>query len=332
MMAQQLRIARRVSIGTRCMSSFSSPNYPSSVRIVEVGPRDGLQNEKGIIPVDVKVNLIKSLRDAGLKSMEVGSFVRADWVPQMADTAEVIEQLREYDSSMLQDVSVLTPNLKGLEAAMSAGVGEVAVFGSASEKFSKKNINCSIDESIQKFQDVAKVAIDRGLRVRGYVSCVLGCPYEGSVDPASVLHVSQALLDVGCYEVSLGDTIGTGNPLSTDKLLTVLTNAIPVDKLAVHFHDTYGTALANIVVALSHGISSVDSSVSGLGGCPYAKGASGNVATEDVVHMLSGMGITTGVDMGKLLSAGAMIDGALGNRPRGSKAAIAIAAGKASGK
>jgi hydroxymethylglutaryl-CoA lyase len=286
--------------------------------------------------MEVKVNLIKKLRQAGIRSMEVGSFVRADWVPQMADTAQVVEQLKALlapaDPGLMGDVAVLTPNMKGLEAAIASGVGEVAVFGSASEKFSKKNINCSIDESILKFQDVAREAISRGLRVRGYVSCVLGCPYEGAVDPERVLHVSKALLDVGCYEVSLGDTIGTGNPVSTDRLLRALTADIPVNKLAVHFHDTYGTALANIVVALSHGVSSVDSSVSGLGGCPYAKGASGNVATEDVVHMLHGMGIQTGIDMDVLLEAGALIDEALGNRPRGSKAAIAIAAGKAAGK
>lgn len=259
--------------------------------------------------------------------------MRADWVPQMADTADVIAQLKLLeDPSLLQDVSVLTPNIKGLEAAMEAGVGEVAIFGSASEKFSKKNINCTIDESLARFDVVAKEAINRGLRVRGYVSCVLGCPYEGAVDPSAVLHVSKALLDMGCYEISLGDTIGTGNPVTTDALLRKLHGSIPTDKIAVHFHDTYGVALANIVVALSHGVSSIDSSVSGLGGCPYAKGASGNVATEDVVHMLHGMGISTGVDMGLLLEAGAIIDQALGSRPRGSKAAIAIAAGKAAVK
>lgn len=273
------------------------------------------------------------LRSAGLRSMEVGSFVRADWVPQMADTAEVIEQLKQLnDPDLLRDVSVLTPNIKGLEAAIKSGVGEVAIFGSASEGFSKKNINCTIDESLARFEVVAKEAINRGLRLRGYVSCVLGCPYEGSVDPSAVLHVSKALLDMGCYEISLGDTIGTGNPVSTDALLRKLHGVIPTDKIAVHFHDTYGVALANIVVALSHGVSSIDASVSGLGGCPYAKGASGNVATEDVVHMLHGMGISTGVNMEVLLEAGALIDEALGNRPRGSKAAIATAVGKSTGK
>lgn len=308
------------------LRSASTAAYPSRVRIVEVGPRDGLQNEKTVIPLNVKVELIRRLKKSGLGSIEIGSFVRADWVPQMADTAQLIEHLRaEGVLDLTTEASVLTPNMKGLEAAVAAGVGEVAIFGAASEKFSKKNINCSINESLARFSVVAKEAINRGLRVRGYVSCVLGCPYEGPVDPARVLSVSKALLDMGCYEISLGDTIGTGNPLSMEKMLRVVLDEIPAEKIAIHCHDTYGLALANIIVALSHGIASVDSSVSGLGGCPYAKGATGNVATEDVVYMLDSMGISTGVNMPALLEAGAFIDAALGRR-RGSKAAIAIEA------
>ena len=285
---------------------------PKRVRIVEVGPRDGLQNEAGLVPVEAKVALIEALADAGLKSIEAGSFVSPKWVPQMADTAAVLARLKRAP-----DVSypVLVPNMQGFEAAAAAGVEEIAVFGAASESFSRRNINCSIAESLDRFRPVAAAALARGMRLRGYVSCVLGCPYEGEVAPSAVAVVAGALTEMGCAEISLGDTIGVGTPLKAQAMLRAVAQVVPMERLAVHFHDTWGQALANILACLELGVSVVDSAVAGLGGCPYAKGATGNVATEDVVYMLDGMGIETGVDLAKLAAAGRTISAALGRAP-----------------
>lgn len=272
--------------------------YPSHVRIVEMGPRDGLQNESMSLSVETKVELVERLARTGLTKIEAGSFVSPKWVPQMANSGEVFAQLRPQVGVTY---SALTPNMQGLDAALAAGVKEVAVFGAASEAFSQKNINCSIAQSIERFIPVIEKARHLGVPVRGYVSCVLGCPYQGDVPIDDVVQVASTLHQLGCYEISLGDTIGVGTPLNTAKLLTQLSKVVPTDKLAVHFHDTYGQALANILMALQHGITVVDSAVGGLGGCPYAKGASGNVATEDVVYMLNGMGIETGVDIEQLM-------------------------------
>lgn len=287
-------------------------NMPAAVSLVEVGPRDGLQNEKQPIATADKVQLINILAAAGLKRIEAGSFVSPKWVPQMADSADVLAQIDRH-----QDViySALTPNLKGFEAALSAKANEVAVFGAASESFSQKNINCSIDESLERFTPVMEAAKMAGLPVRGYVSCVLGCPYEGEIMPAAVAKVAQRLLDMGCYEISLGDTIGTGTPLKTARMLDAVMAVVPNDKIAVHFHNTYGQALANLLVALDRGIAVIDAAVAGLGGCPYARGASGNVATEDVLYMLNGLGIETGVNMNALLSASHFICEVLGKPP-----------------
>ncbi|WP_026374715.1 hydroxymethylglutaryl-CoA lyase [Aestuariibacter salexigens] len=295
--------------------------YPNAVRIVEVGPRDGLQNEPSSIALSDKLNLIHGLAEAGLKVIEAGSFVSPKWVPQMADSGEVFANIQRAAGVRY---TALTPNMKGLDAAIAAKVDEVAVFGAASESFSQKNINCSIDESLQRFSPVVERARLLSIPVRGYVSCVLGCPYEGKIAPAEVAKVSRQLLDMGCYEISLGDTIGTGTPVKTAAMLEAVLDVIPRDKVAVHFHDTYGQALANILVALQHGIATVDSAVAGLGGCPYAKGASGNVATEDVVYMLDGMGISSGVDLHKLAAAGQAITQALGRKTQ-SKVALALA-------
>lgn len=297
---------------------------PRKVRIVEVGPRDGLQNESRAVPLAVKLGLIRRLQMAGIDNIEAGSFVSPKWVPQMAQSDDLFRALLSEGSNSNARFSALTPNMKGLQSAISVGVQEVAVFAAASESFSRTNINCSIDESIKRFEEVARAALEQGLRVRGYVSCVLGCPYEGQViSPEKVLEVSQKLLDMGCYEISLGDTIGVGTPGSTERLLSCLTTHISSDKLAVHFHDTYGQALANITTALQFGINSVDSSISGLGGCPYAAGASGNVATEDVVYMLNGLGIETGVNLAKLVEASVYIDKFLGERRSASKYTLA---------
>ncbi|MEZ0223682.1 MAG: hydroxymethylglutaryl-CoA lyase [Alphaproteobacteria bacterium] len=289
--------------------------YPKKVRIVEVGPRDGLQNEKSTVPVETKVALINKLSDAGLKSIEAGAFVSPKWVPQMADTDKVYATI---DKKSGVSYPVLVPNAKGMEAAVAAGVKEIAVFASASESFSQKNINCSIAESIERFKPVMEEAKRHGIKVRGYVSCVLGCPYEGEIKPDAVVKVAKALRDGGCYEISLGDTIGTGTPEKTRALLQAVKKEIPAAALAVHFHDTYGQALANILVALEEGIAVVDSAAGGLGGCPYAKGATGNVATEDVLYMLHGMGIDTGVNLEKVAEAGRYIADAL-QRPLVSK-------------
>ena len=259
--------------------------YPKFVKIVEVGPRDGLQNELGFVPTETKVSLINKLADCGLSMIEAGAFVSPKWVPQMADGADVFAAIEKKSGVVY---SALTPNMKGLEAAMAAGVEEIAVFVAGSESFSKKNTNCTIAESIERFLPLCDVALKTGISVRGYVSCVLGCPYEGEISTAVVAELSARLMDGGCYEVSLGDTIGCGTPAKAQALVNEVGAAISMDKIAVHFHDTYGQALANIHAVLQQGISVVDSSVAGLGGCPYAKGASGNVATEDVLYMLNG--------------------------------------------
>ena len=285
---------------------------PRSVRIVEVGPRDGLQNESQIVPLAAKVGLIEALVAAGLKNVESGSFVSPKWVPQMADTAQVLAAITRNPGVRYP---VLVPNLKGLEAALAAGADEIAVFGAASESFSQKNINCSIAESLERFRPVVAAALAKGVRVRGYISCVLGCPYEGPIEPAAVAAVAKALADMGCYEISLGDTIGTGTPLKAQAMLRAVAAVVPIDRLAVHFHDTWGQALANILACLELGVAVVDSAVAGLGGCPYAKGATGNVATEDVVYMLDGMGIETGVDLVKLAAAGRAITAVVGKAP-----------------
>lgn len=294
-------------------------NLPQHVRLVEVGPRDGLQNEKQPISVADKVRLTNDLSAAGLSYIEVGSFVSPKWVPQMAGSAEVFAGI-QYKPGVVY--GALTPNLKGFEAAVEAGVKEVAVFAAASEAFSQRNINCSIAESLERFIPVMEAAKSHGITVRGYVSCVLGCPYEGEVAPEQVAAVARELLAMGCYEVSLGDTIGTGTAGKTRTLFEVVGRDIPRDKLAGHFHDTYGQALANIYASLLEGIAVFDSSVAGLGGCPYAKGATGNVATEDVLYLLQGLGIHTGIDLDKLIDAGARICQVLG-RDNGSRVAKA---------
>ncbi|TBW40498.1 hydroxymethylglutaryl-CoA lyase [Azotobacter chroococcum] len=292
---------------------------PQHVRLVEVGPRDGLQNEKQPIGVADKVRLVDDLTAAGLEYVEVGSFVSPKWVPQMAGSAEVFAQIRQKSGVTY---AALTPNMQGFEAAMAAGVKEVAVFAAASESFSQKNINCSIAESLARFVPVLDAARARGVRVRGYVSCVLGCPYEGEVAPQQVASVARELFAMGCYEVSLGDTIGTGTAGKTRTLFDVVGRDIPRDRLAGHFHDTYGQALANIYASLLEGIAVFDSSVAGLGGCPYAKGASGNVASEDVLYLLDGLGIHTGIDLQALIAAGERICAVLG-RDNGSRVARA---------
>ncbi|CAO3380743.1 hydroxymethylglutaryl-CoA lyase [Azospirillum argentinense] len=292
---------------------------PRSVRMVEVGPRDGLQNEKQIVPTAVKIGLVDRLTDAGLTAIEAGSFVSPKWVPQMADTPDVFAGIRRKEGVRYV---ALTPNAKGLEGALAARADEVAVFAAASESFSQKNINCSIAESLDRFVPVLDQAKAQGLPVRGYVSCVLGCPYEGEIAPAAVAEVAGRLLAMGCYEVSLGDTIGTGTPAKAQSMIAAVAERVPMERLAVHFHDTYGQALANILATLEMGVAVVDSSVAGLGGCPYAKGASGNVASEDVLYMLNGLGIETGVDLDRLVAAGAYISDAIG-RPTASKVARA---------
>ena len=294
-------------------------NYPDCVKIVEVGPRDGLQNEKLIVDVATKITLINQLANAGIGYIEAGSFVSPKWVPQMAGSDKVFTELPKDATTY----AALTPNMQGLQRAMECDVKEVAVFAAASEIFSQKNINCTIDESLERFAPVVSTANKSGIAVRGYISCVLGCPYEGAIAPDQVAELTDKLLNMGCYEVSLGDTIGVGTAGSTQRLLEKLLVQFPADKLAVHMHDTYGQALANIVIALQHGISVIDSSVAGLGGCPYANGASGNVATEDLVYMLDGLGIKHGVDLQALINAGNMICAKL-NRENGAKVARAF--------
>lgn len=297
--------------------------YPRSVRIVEVGPRDGLQNEARVVDAKTKISLINALESAGLTTIEVGSFVSPKWVPQMATTTEVLAGIARVPGVAYP---VLVPNMKGLEAADAAmGVDEIAVFGAASESFSQKNINCSIAESLDRFRPVVDGALERGWRVRGYVSCVLGCPYEGEIAPAKVAEVAKALADMGCYEISLGDTVGVGTPFKARAMIEAVSAVVPVERLAAHFHDTYGQALANILAVLEQGVAVVDTSVAGLGGCPYAKGAAGNVATEDVVYMLNGMGIETGIDLDLLCQAGWAISDYLDRVPA-SKVSLAMRA------
>ncbi|WP_341364437.1 hydroxymethylglutaryl-CoA lyase [Thalassospira sp. SN3W] len=295
---------------------------PARVKIVEVGPRDGLQNEKGMVATDIKVELIHRLCNAGLSVIEATAFVSPKWVPQMADASDVMGRILRKPGVTYP---VLAPNLKGLEAAIEAGATEVAVFGAASESFSQKNINCSIAESLDRFRPVVAAARDANIAVRGYVSCVLGCPYEGEIAPQKVTDVAKALFDMGAYEISLGDTIGTGTPGKAQAMIEAVANQVAIEKLAAHFHDTYGQALANLLAVLQMGVATIDSSVAGLGGCPYAKGASGNVATEDVVYMLNGLGIETGVDLEKLAETGSWITGKIG-RLSGSKANLVLAA------
>lgn len=290
-------------------------SFPDRVKVVEVGLRDGLQNEKAVVPTGAKVEFIKQLTKAGVRSIEAGSFVSPKWVPQMANTADVLALLGEMEGMEGVNFPVLVPNMKGLELAMSAGAREIAIFGAVSETFSQKNLNCSMTESMERFQAVCDAALAAGIRVRGYTSCVLGCPYEGEVDPAKVVDMAEQMLAMGCYEISLGDTIGVGTPSAARALVEQVANRVGMEKLAVHFHDTYGQALANIFACLEVGISVVDSSVSGLGGCPYARGASGNVATEDVLYMLEGLEITTGIDLKATLKAGVAISNFLQRVP-----------------
>jgi hydroxymethylglutaryl-CoA lyase len=294
---------------------------PARVRLVEVGPRDGLQNESKIVATDVKLELIRRLADSGLRHIEATAFVSPKRVPQMADHDALMRALPRRPGLIY---SALTPNLVGFEAALAAGADEVAVFGAASETFSRKNINCSIAESLKRFEDVMRAAARHGIPVRGYVSCVLGCPYEGAIAPAAVAEVAAALHEMGCHEISLGDTIGVGTPGRTVAMLEAVARRVPLERLAGHFHDTYGQALANVYAALELGVAVFDASVAGLGGCPYAPGASGNLATEDLLYMLDGLGIDTGVHLDALLAADRYICKAL-QRPTQSRVARARA-------
>ena len=300
-------------------------NYPNNVKIVEVGPRDGLQNEKVTVDLPTKLKLIHQLSEAGLLNIEAGSFVSPKWVPHMANSDDLFQEINQIISPAFPQIqfSALTPNEKGFDRAIECGVKEVAIFAAATEQFSQKNINCSVSESLERFAPLAEKAQSANVRIRGYVSCVLGCPYQGSVGTDEVLDVTKSLLDLGCYEVSLGDTIGVGTPGSTKDLLSALLPEIPVEQIALHMHDTYGQALANILIGLQMGISVIDSAVAGLGGCPYAKGASGNVATEDVVYLLNGLDINHGLQLDKLIETGNRICAALG-RSNGSKVAKAM--------
>ncbi|MFC0444651.1 hydroxymethylglutaryl-CoA lyase [Pseudidiomarina halophila] len=293
----------------------------ATVKIVEVGPRDGLQNEQAVT-LAAKIQLVDDLSAAGLGYIETGSFVSPKWVPQMADSADVFAAIERRSGVTY---AALTPNLKGFEAARAAGADEVAIFGAASEGFSQKNINCSIAESLARFEPVIEAAQQANIRVRGYVSCVLGCPYDGEIAPAQVAWVAEQLFAMGCYEVSLGDTIGVGTPLKAQRMLAAVAEKVPMPHLALHFHNTYGQALANIASCLPLGVRTIDSAVAGLGGCPYAKGASGNLATEDVVYMLHGMGYDTGIDLAALIGAGQRICQSLGQQPRSNVALAELA-------
>ena len=295
-------------------------NLPSRVKIVEVGPRDGLQNEKQVVPTAIKIELIERLAEAGVRVIEATSFVSPKWVPQMGDNTAVLQGIQRKPGVTY---TALSPNLQGFDGAVQAGANEVAIFGAASESFSRKNINCSIAESLKRFEPVVSAASALEIPVRGYVSCVVGCPYEGAVAPEQVASVAQTLFDMGCYEVSLGDTIGVGNPASVQRMIEACAKRIPIAKLAGHYHDTYGMAIANIYASLQTGLAVFDASVAGLGGCPYAQGASGNVATEDVVYLLDGLGIETGIDLAKLAIIGDWISTAI-NRPNGAKAGRAL--------
>jgi hydroxymethylglutaryl-CoA lyase len=295
--------------------------FPNTVRLVEMSPRDGLQNEPGaVIETGIKTGLIDRLADCGLNHIESASFVSPKWVPQMGDAADVMAGINRRPGVRY---SVLTPNLRGFENALAAGADEIAVFGAASESFSQKNINCSIAESLERFAPVMEAAKQHNIPVRGYVSTVLGCPYEGDIAPEQVARVARALADMGCYEISLGDTIGTGTPFKAKRMLEAVAAEVPIEKLAAHFHDTYGQALANLYAVLEEGVAVIDASVAGLGGCPYARGASGNVATEDVLYLLNGLGIETGVDLDKLVATGEWISSQL-KRHNGSKVGQAL--------
>lgn len=294
--------------------------WPTRVKMVEVGPRDGLQNEPEIVPAEIKIGLIDRLSEAGLPVIEATSFVSPKWVPRMADAAQVMAGIRRRSGVRYP---VLVPNMKGLEGALAAKADEIAVFAAATETFSQKNTNCSIDESFERFAPVARMALDHGVRVRGYISVVLGCPYEGEVAPQAVAAVARRLIDLGCYEVSFGDTVGAGTPGKTQRVVEAIARHVPLDRIAGHFHDTFGQAVANIYAALEMGVAAFDSSVAGLGGCPYSPGATGNVATEDVLYLLQGLGIDTGVDMDKLLDAAQYICDFLG-RPSASRAGKAL--------
>ena len=297
-------------------------NLPSQVKIVEVGPRDGLQNEKQVVPTEIKIELINRLAEAGVRAIEATSFVSPKWVPQMGDNTAVMQGIKRHSTTVYP---VLTPNLQGFDTAIQAGATEVAIFAAASESFSRKNINCSIAESLKRFEPILSAASALEIPVRGYVSCVVGCPYEGAVAPEQAAGVAKTLFDMGCYEVSLGDTIGVGNPASISRLIEACARQVPITKLAGHYHDTYGMAIANIYASLQMGMAVFDSSIAGLGGCPYAQGASGNVATEDVVYLLQGLGIETGIDLAKLAAIGDWISLAI-NRPNGAKAGRALCA------
>ena len=279
-------------------------SFPTSVKIVEVGARDGLQNETKIVPTNVKVEFINQLSETGLSVIEATSFVSPKWIPQMGDHSEVFKAINKKENILYP---VFVPNLRGLKDAVAAGVKEIAVFSTPSEKFCQRNVNCSVAESLTHIAEIIELAKQHQVHVRGYLSCVLGCPYEGEINPQSVADLAEKLVQMGCYEISFGDTIGVGTPGKTQILLSTILNKIPLEKVAVHFHDTYGQALVNIYVALELGIHVIDSSVSGLGGCPYAQGATGNVATEEVLYMLNGLGIKTGVDLEKILSVGRFI-------------------------
>jgi hydroxymethylglutaryl-CoA lyase len=295
--------------------------FPMQVKIVEVSPRDGLQHEADIISTDVKIDFINRLSDTGLSVIEATSFVSPKWIPQLADGGDVLRGITQKPGV---SYPVLVPNEKGLVSAMAAGAREVSVFCTPSELFSQKNTNCSVAESIKRVAEVVQLAKQHHIPVRGYLSCVLGCPYEGAMAPEKVAKLAVQLIRMGCNEISLGDTIGVGTTASTMKLIKVVAQYVPIKQMAVHFHDTYGQALANIYAALSLGVSTIDSSVAGLGGCPYAKGASGNVATEDVVYMLHGMGIKTGIDLQALIAAGKFIAAAVNHAPN-SKVSLALA-------
>ncbi|MBY4946319.1 hydroxymethylglutaryl-CoA lyase [Cupriavidus respiraculi] len=295
-------------------------NLPNYVKVVEVGPRDGLQNEKTMVPTEVKVALVDRLTDAGFVNIEAASFVSPKWVPQMADGAQVMASIQRRPGTLY---SVLTPNMKGFEGAVAAGADEVVIFGAASEAFSQKNINCSIAESIARFEPVAAAAKEKGVRVRGSISCSLGCPYQGEVPVSAVADVVRRLRDIGCDEIDIADTIGVGTPVRVQEVMRAAAAEFPLDRLSGHFHDTYGQALSNILASLDVGIAIFHASVAGLGGCPYAKGATGNVATEDVLYMLHGMGLNTGIDLDKVVRAGDYISQAIG-RPNSSRVGRAL--------
>jgi hydroxymethylglutaryl-CoA lyase len=296
--------------------------FPQKVKLVEVGPRDGLQNEKQTIPVEVKLALVNRLSEAGFPNIEAASFVSPKWVPQMATSTELMASIQRRPGTIY---SALVPNMKGFEAALAARADEVVIFGAASEAFSQKNINCSIAESIERFREVAIAAKANGLRLRGSISCALGCPYQGEVQPEAVADVARRMRDLGCDEIDIADTIGVGTAFKVQQVFEHVATVFPLERLAGHFHDTYGQALANIYAALSSGVAIFHASVAGLGGCPYAKGATGNVATEDVLYLLDGLGISTGVDLNAVVDAGQFISQQLG-RPSASRAGNAIAA------